>query len=348
MRIALVNDVPIALEILRRVVTPIPGAAIAWTARDGEEAVARCREDTPDLILMDLIMPKMNGAEATARIMRQCPCAILVVTASVGVNAGLVYEAMGYGALDAVKTPSLGLAGDLDGARLLVEKINRIGLITGKQDLAATRLPFTVAPPSPTDSSPTKSGPALRLPPLLAVGASTGGPQALAHILGRLPADYPAALLLVQHVDEAFAQGLADWLGQRTPLTVRIAREGDVPKAGTVFLASTANHMTLNSVGQLHYCEEPKSKIYRPSVDVLFESLVHHAPRPGTAVLLTGMGRDGAAGMALLHAKGWTTYAQGPKTSVVYGMPRAAAERGAVTAIKELDDLAQTLGRAFR
>src|SRR5437667_50278 len=134
MRIAIVNDVRLAVEALRRVVTQIPTYKIAWIAYDGEEAVTKCAADTPDVILMDLVMPRMSGSEATRRIMRESPCAILVVTATVEGNAGMVFDAMGLGALDVVQTPTLGPDGNVAGGAQLLAKIATIGKLIGKPE----------------------------------------------------------------------------------------------------------------------------------------------------------------------------------------------------------------------
>ena len=191
MRIAIVNDVLMAVEALRRIVTSVPDYQVAWMARDGAEAVTKCALDTPDVILMDLMMPVMDGAEATRRIMKDSPCAILVVTATVEGHSAKVFEAMGYGALDAVNTPVLGSGGDLRGGRDLLAKIAVIGKLIGKKT-SLTR------PPVVKSSPPILSTPRL---PLIAIGSSTGGPKALAEILAPLPARLGAAIVIVQHVD---------------------------------------------------------------------------------------------------------------------------------------------------
>ena len=314
MRIAIVNDVRAAAEALRRVVGSLPGHALAWTAADGVEAVAMARRDRPDLILMDLLMPNVDGAEATRQIMATAPCAILVVTATVSGNISLVYEAMGHGALDAVDTPTLGPAGDLAGTAPLVEKI---GLIA---KLVAAPAPAPRPPPAASGSGPLR---------LLVVGASTGGPKALCELLLPLPRDWNAAVVVVQHVDVAFAPGLAAWLGDRTGRPVRVAEHGRRPQAGDVLLAGTNDHLVMTAGGLLEYRAEPRDVFFRPSVDVFFESVAAHGPRSGVAVVLTGMGRDGARGLAALRQRGWHTIAQDEATSVVWSMPRAAIEAGA-------------------
>ena len=211
MRIAIVNDVLLAVEALRRVVTSVPDYTIAWVARHGAEAVEKCAADTPDLILMDLIMPGMDGVEATRQIMAASPCLILVVTATVSGNMAKVFAAMGYGVRDVVHTPVLGSDGKVEGGAALLDKIAILGKLltpTPRQE-----------PQRPTRS--TAHTPTRHLPPLVAIGASTGGPAALACVLSALPAHFPAALVIIQHVDVQFAAGLADWLQAQTALPVR-------------------------------------------------------------------------------------------------------------------------------
>ena len=313
MRIAIVNDMRAACEALRRVVASLPDHAVAWTAVDGVEAIAMARRDRPDLILMDLIMPHVDGVQATRQIMAGSPCAILVVTATVSGNISLVYDAMGYGALDAVDTPVLGPAGEVTGAAALIEKIAIVAKIVG----ASSEQRRT---PRPAAGGPSR---------LLVVGASTGGPKALAEMLLPLPHDWNVGVVVVQHVDVAFAQGLAKWLGDRTARPVRVAEHGDRPSAGTVLLAGTNDHIVLSNDRTLEYRAEPREVFFRPSVDVFFESVADCWPQPGAALLLTGMGRDGARGMLRLRSRGWHTIAQDEATSVVWSMPKAAIDAGA-------------------
>ena len=327
MKIGIVNDVRAACEALRRVVDSLPDHEIAWTAANGVEAVAMAKRHRPDLILMDLIMPHLDGVEATRQIMASAPCAILVVTATVSGNISLVYEAMGHGALDAVDTPILGPAGEVSGAGALVEKIGTIAKLIGAT--VARRPAATTARSAP--------------PRLLAIGASTGGPKAVSDLLVALPRDWNVATVIVQHVDVAFSQGLAKWLGDRTGRPVRVAEHGQTPQAGDVLLAGTNDHMILAKSRQLEYSIEPKDVFFRPSVDVFFSSVAEHWPRTGAAILLTGMGRDGAAGLAKLRARGWHTIAQDEKTSVVWSMPKAAIDAGAACEVLPIDQMPRVL-----
>jgi two-component system response regulator WspF len=333
MRIAIVNDMFMAVEAMRRVLTSAGGHHIAWIARDGAEAVERCTRDRPDLILMDLIMPRMDGVEATRRIMAKTPCAIVVVTANVNDNASQVFEAMGGGALDAVNTPVLADPGNLDGAEALLKKIETIRRLIGpggtrNAEIAAVH-----------DIRPKEA----RHDRLVAIGASAGGPNALVKLLAALPGEFPAAIVVVQHVDEHFAAGLAAWLRSHTALRVRLAEEGDRPTAGTVFLAAKEDHLVLASPTQLGYTRQPVDSSYRPSVDVFFKSVIEHWRGAVFGVLLTGMGRDGAEGLKALRERGHHTIAQDRATSAVYGMPKAAAELDAATEILALDKIAPHL-----
>jgi two-component system response regulator WspF len=337
MRIGIVNDSVMACEVLRRVVASVPGQEVAWIARDGEQGVAMTRADRPDLVLMDLFMPGMDGVEATRRIMGECPCAILVVTATVSGHIHKVYQAMGYGALDAVDTPVLGTSGEVAGGSPLLRKIDVIGRLIGKSPTRAGASPLAVsaAPPAPVREP--------SLHPLVVIGASTGGPFALAEILARLPASLPATIVLVQHVDATFAPGLGQWLGEQSGRKVRLVSDGDELTEGATLLSGTDDHLVLGADRRLHYSAEPRSIPYRPSVDVFFASIARYWPRPGVAALLTGMGRDGAEGLLALRKLSWKTVAQDEATSVVWGMPRAAAELGAADQVLPLSQIAQAL-----
>jgi len=331
MRIGIVNDLPMAVEALRRAVALDPAHQIAWIAMDGVEAVAACARDTPDLVLMDLVMPRMNGVEATRRIMAESPCAIVVVTVNVGANASRVYEAMGHGALDAVDTPELGSGDERRAAAPLLAKIETIGKLLG--DRRSDAPARSSARPSAATSGRW----------LVAIGASAGGPAALSTLLGGLPPTFPSAIVIVQHVDEHFAAGMADWLNGQSRIPVRLAVNGASPIPGTALLAATGDHLALVGPERLGYTPEPREYVYRPSVDVFFDSVVRHWRGDTVGVLLTGMGRDGATGLKALRDKGVHTIAQDRETCAVYGMPKAAAALDAAVEILPLQRIAPRL-----
>ncbi|HCF6925971.1 TPA: chemotaxis response regulator protein-glutamate methylesterase [Pseudomonas aeruginosa] len=285
MRIGIVNDMPLAVEALRRALAFEPQHQIVWVASNGAEAVTQCAADTPDVVLMDLLMPVMDGVEATRRIMAESPCAIVIVTVDIEQNVHRVFEAMGYGALDAVNTPALGI----------------------------------------------------------------GNPQtaSLAVLLKQLPASFNAAVVLVQHVDEVFAAGMAEWLASESKLPVRLARDGEPPIPGQILLAGTNNHIRLLRNGSLVYTAEPRSFVYRPSIDVFFESVANYWRGDAVGVLLTGMGRDGAQGLKQMRERGFLTIAQDQASCAVYGMPKAAAAIDAAVQILSLEKIAPRLAEVF-
>ncbi|BAY36904.1 response regulator receiver modulated CheB methylesterase [Nostoc sp. NIES-2111] len=315
MRIAIVNDMGMAVEVLRRTIANIPDYDVAWVAYDGVEAVTKCAIDTPDLILMDVLMPNMDGVEATKHIMNQSPCAIMMVTASVNRYAGKVFEAMDYGAIDAINTP-------IEGSTGLLKKISTIAKLIGKS------------------SRPKIANTPNNLPLLMAIGASTGGPQALARIISQFPSDFPAAIVIVQHLDAQFTPSFAAWLNEQTPLSVQIANPGSKLETGKIFLAGKNQHLVLRPNFTLDYVQEPLACSYHPSIDVFFKSAVQNWTGKGVGVLLTGMGRDGAQGLKMMRDAGWHTVAQDRRTCVVYGMPKAAAELNAAVEILPVEAIA--------
>jgi chemotaxis response regulator CheB len=329
-RIGIVNDLPMAVEALRRSLAFSPEHRILWTAGDGAEAVALCAQQTPDLVLMDLIMPGMDGVEATRQIMARSPCAILVVTASVGANSWRVFEAMGNGALDAVDTPELGLGDGREAAASLLRKIDTIGKLIGER---------------PRRSLPSREARKVTGDRLIAIGASSGGPGALAKLLGGLPADLNAAVVIVQHIDRQFSAGMADWLSRYSPLPVRLADEGEHPVPGVVLLAGTDDHLVFKSANRLGYTSDPADHVHRPSVDVFFDSVNRYWEGEVYGVLLTGMGRDGAVALKAMRDKGHYTVAQDEASSAVYGMPKAAAELQAAVEVLPLSGIAPRLSQ---
>jgi chemotaxis response regulator CheB len=324
-RIGIVTELPQETEVLRQAVSLKPEHHVIWAATSGATAVELCRRETPDLILMGLLAG-LDGVETTRRIMTSAPCAILIVTVSVHHNASRVFEAMGHGALDAVDLPAD--TGSLEErAAPLLAKIATISRLIGEKD------------PSRGD----RRKQSLPHHPLIAIGASAGGPAALASVLSGLPKDFPAAIVIVQHVDAQFADGMADWLSRQSPVPVVVAREGEYPAVGSVLLAGTSDHLALKSAHRLGYTPEPRHYAYRPSIDVFFESVTRLWHGAAIGVLLTGMGSDGALGLKGLRDKGHHTIAQDQASSAVYGMPKAAARLNAAVDILPMERIASRL-----
>ncbi len=319
MRIAIVNDMKITVEVIRGIIEMnAPEHEIAWVAYDGAEAVEKCLKDTPDLILMDLLMPKLDGAEASRMIMDQSPCGILIVTATVSTNYNKVFEAMNNGALDAVDTPSMG---EQQNIVPFLNKIQRLGLLC--KPISRNEIKNSFARKNPPSLTPN----------LVVIGSSTGGPATICQTLSILPAGFNAAVVIIQQVDQAFAAGLASWIGENIKMAVEIAVDGETPENGKVYLAATNDHLTITETLKFKYTKEPESVFSRPSVDVFFESVAANWPGSGTAVILTGVGEDGARGMLALKNKGWNTIAQNQESCLVFGMPKAAIDNGAAQTV---------------
>jgi two-component system response regulator WspF len=329
LKIAIAHHDENSLKILRQIIAPDVGCAVIWTTGRGSDVIRQCRHGLPDILLIDLELTDVNGARLICDVMKETPCAILVLSNARERQAGKVFEAMGCGALDVIFTPVLHSNGFLEGADALLKKIDTMAKLLGNTSRMAK--PAAAARQTKKETQPQ---------PLVAIGSSTGGPKALATILSGLPREFPAAIVICQHVDLQFAEGLASWLNSQTPLTVAIAREGMRPRPGVALVAQTNDHLVLGPDGALYYTEHPRNYPYRPSVNALFESLRQYWPQNDVAVLLTGMGRDGGEGLSALFKTGWHTIVQDEKTSVVYGMPAAAVELGGASEILPLDRIA--------
>ncbi|MBC8123740.1 MAG: chemotaxis-specific protein-glutamate methyltransferase CheB [Gemmatimonadaceae bacterium] len=322
MRIAIANSTPGDTEVIRRVLERTPQHRVTWTARDGLEAVQRCALDTPDLVLMDLAIPLLGGVEATRRIMAASPCAVLIVTDALHGNPARLFEAIGAGALDVVQTPVPGIP--TEEANLL-KKIDTIARLTGFDRVSGNV--------------------SQRNNLLVTIGASAGGPKALAALLASLPRQFPAPIVVVQHIGAEFTPGLISWLNEQAPLLVKPAAEGDSLEAGTVYVAARAEHLFLARNQRLGYTQVPRNCPYCPSIDVFFNSVATHGAERSIGVLLTGMGQDGASGLLELRRAGAHTIAQDQASSAVYGMPKAAAWMGAAVDILPLNAIGSALVR---
>jgi two-component system response regulator WspF len=312
LRTGIASSMETSACLLRYVVERELGWEIAWQAHDGDEAVRLCAQDTPDLIFMDI--PGKSGVLVTREIMASTPCAILIITSCLDNNRALVFEALSAGALDAVDTPQ---GTDQHDLGKLLAKVKSIAKLLGQgrptSALVETKL----------------QGVALTL---VAIGASTGGPAALRTLLEQLPAEFPAAVVIAQHLDEKFSDGMAEWLSSFSRLPVTVANPGERPEAGRVLLAGTNDHLVLQENGTLIYTAEPIDQPYRPSVDEFFASVALYWKGPIVGILLTGMGQDGARGLLALRRLGYLTLAQDQESSIVYGMPGTAARFGAAMA----------------
>jgi len=323
-KIAILAPEPQA-EQLRRAVAA-SGHGLAWTAAEPTDALALCAVHPVDLLLVDIITHA--GAEMMRRLVASRVGAVLAVANDVGADATRVFVAMDAGAIDAIDMP----ATDAGSAALAP--------FLAKLEGVARRLALRPRAQRQSQTAP-------REPYLVAIGASAGGPAALAELLGALPGNFPAAIVIVQHVDRQFAPDMALWLDDFASLPVRVAHEGDHAAPGVVLLANTNDHLVFKGENRLGYTAHPRAQPYRPSVDAFFHSVEAHWRGDAVGVLLTGMGRDGAQGLKALRNKGCYTIAQDQASSAVYGMPRAAATLDAAVDVLPLSAIATRLIQHF-
>jgi two-component system chemotaxis response regulator CheB len=330
-RILVVED---SLTVRRRlcdVLAADPALEIVGEAEDGKQAIQLCQTLRPDVVTMDMMLPLMSGLGATEYIMAHCPTPILIVSSST--NRGELfktYEALAAGAVEVLEKP---LGDDADGLWerhfiAAVKLVSRIRVITHpRARLGAFGHARLESKPA---ASLLPSLPRQRYEVVL-IGASTGGPGAILEILRTLPLPFPLPILFVLHIGEPFGAAFADWLDGQTGMRVASARDGDLvsTKAGQVTMAPPDSHLVARG-GRLRLTQDPPRHSCRPSVDILFESAAREYGSAVAASLLTGMGRDGAAGLLEVRRCGGFTIAQDEATSVVYGMPREAVILGAV------------------
>ncbi|MGI0488252.1 chemotaxis-specific protein-glutamate methyltransferase CheB [Pantanalinema rosaneae CENA516] len=357
-RVLLVEDSPVALTILKRIFASSPEVEVVGTARNGIEALELIPQVNPQVICTDLHMPKMNGLELTQEVMARYPRPILVISTSVQTeDTQTAFQLLEAGALDLFPKPLAGLPSEYE--QMKQDLITRIRVLAGVSVFTQHRSRSS-AKPAPATSYPDRANhqPAhfptlasaapvpigdIRLPRILAIGASTGGPQVLYNLLSRLPANFPLPILCVQHISEGFLQGLVDWLNSGCALSVTIAQPGILPLPGTVYFAPERVHLEVNHQGRFTLVDTLPVDGHRPSVTVLFKSVATYYRRATIAVLLTGMGRDGAAGMQAIAQMGGVTIAQDEASCIVFGMPREAIALGAAQHILPATDIAPWL-----
>jgi two-component system chemotaxis response regulator CheB len=340
-RVLLVEDSATVRGKLREVLESDPELELVGEASDGKRAIELCQELRPDVVTMDMMLPVMSGLAATEYIMAHCPTPILIVSASI--NRGEVfktYEALAAGAVDVLEKPRGDEpAGSWERKYLQTLKlVSRIRVITHPR--ARLRRPDAPAPEAPSHP------PTQREYGLVAIGASTGGPGAIVEVLRGLPADFRLPVLIVLHISEPFGAAFAGWLDTQTSRPVAYPKQGDLLSAATgrVVMAPPGQHLLVQG-GRFRLSSDPERHSCRPSVDVLFESLAHECGASTAACLLTGMGRDGAAGLLALKRAGALTIAQDEASSVVYGMPREAVQLNAAQRVLPLSEIAPALLR---
>jgi two-component system, chemotaxis family, protein-glutamate methylesterase/glutaminase len=332
-RVLIVDDSVTQREILRRVLTQDGAFTIVGEARNGREAVEMVAAEAPDVVVMDLHMPDMDGVEATREIMARCPVPIVIASATLrnhDVDLGLA--ALQAGAVSVIQKP--------EGAVLL--NLQKIAPRLREELMAASRacIRRRAGSPSPRQVvTPTVRAAAI------GICASTGGPTVLSEVLGLLPGPYPLPVLVVQHIAQGFEEGFANWLAGQTGQAVCLATDGQKLTPG-FWLAPGGSHLVLAGPDQMALSERQPADIHCPSGDPLFRSLARHLGARAAGIVLTGMGDDGARGLLELRQAGGQTAVQSESTCMIWGMPRAAQELGAARHELSPSELAALLTRA--
>ncbi len=348
LRILVVDDSSLVRRLLRELLEADPDVRIVGEAADGRQALAMVAELRPDLVILDVRMPVMDGVETTRQIMAYHPTPILILTTSLSsYDVDITFQMLGAGALDVMEKPPLGDPMAVERSRLaLLRKVRllaRVKVVThlrGRRERLRAepeevRKPkLAAAASAPVRNSDRKpiTHPDFSLHnsqfPIVAIGASTGGPRVIRQILSALPADFPAAVLVIQHIAQGFSAGMAEWLAESTELPVSLAAEGSVLQPGRVLVAPDRYDLLVRGDGTIHLSGLPLL-LQRPAIDIAMQSLAAFYGPAAIGVLLTGMGRDGARGLQAIRRAGGYTIAQDAASCTIYGMPRAAVELGA-------------------
>ena len=360
--VVIVNDSPVARAVTAAVIAADGGFRLLGQATGGLAGVELVCRLRPQLVLLDLHMPDIDGVEVTRRIMAGCPTRILISSATIRSNTAYLFNALKQGALDYTHTPSLKArpgesvtrADLLTAGAGLLRKMRTVLSLRSGAGTVAVPPPRSAGGATRSGTAPAGSGTQHAEVRLVAVGSSTGGPSALATLFGALPRGLPAIYLISQHIDPEFTEGLALWLSEETGHPAAVARAGEIPIPGHVYLACGGRrNLILSAGGRLQY-ESAGDAVYCPNINRMFASLAAAVAGPRTVppaagrapicgVVLTGLGDDGAEGLALIKAAGGRVLVQDPATAVVDGMPGAPIRRGIVSHGQALPELARLI-----
>lgn len=327
-RVLVVDDSGLVRDMVRAILESDPGIVVVGEAVNGVEALAKVESLKPDIVTMDIEMPVMGGLEAIERIMAEHPVAILVVTALTGVRTA--FAAVSKGALDVIEKPDV----SLEHVQPLIKKIRLLAGVDVRAHLKRMKRPPRAAEMDllSIPGTATKGR-------IVAIAASTGGPQALHRILAQLPVHFPVPIVVTQHIAEGFTQGMVDWLDTGTALKVRVAGNGDKLAPGHVYVNPAEYSMRITEQGMVILGERDTTQLYHPSCNTLLSSVAAAYRKGGIGLIMSGMGDDGVAGMRSIQLAGGVTLAQDEKSSVIYGMNRVAVEQGYIEKVVELADI---------
>lgn len=336
-RVLLADDSFLTLSILKDLLGQDPEIEIIGEAYDGRQAVEMVKLLSPDLLIMDVMMPVMDGLTAVQEIMKICALPILILSAdSAAGDQSNAFNAIRLGALDVMRKP-VGLSGAAweSFASRLLEQIHTLSRVRVIHHFRSPRRSTAVKAP--------RTFPTTRRS-IVAIGASTGGPKVVMKILKELTLDKGASIVIVQHIAAGFAAGFAEWLNSESAYTVRMGKEGERLECGVALVAPCDQHMEVRD-GRIFFTDAPQVNGCRPSIDTLFYSLAKENGCAVVAALLTGMGKDGAEGLLALKEAGAYTIAQDEESSAVYGMPKVALELGGVREVQPAIKIAAAITR---
>lgn len=330
-KVLVVEDSPVALELLTHILASDPEISIIGTARNGLEAIEFVSREKPDVITMDIIMPKMDGFEATRKIMESNPVPIVIVSASlVKEEVEKTWKAVEAGAVAVLEKPRYSSPGhgSEDAERLIdtVKLMSQVKVVRRWRRGVPTNQVSVAAPQQSLSVVGKVAHPEIRV---VAVGASTGGPPVLQQLFSGLPGDFPYPVLLVQHISPGFTKGFVDWLNRTSNLKIGLGENGEVVAPGRVYVAPDALQMKIDSSGKIILTDDKPENGIRPSISYLFRSVSESFGNKAVGIILTGMGRDGAEELKAMRDKGAVTIAQDKESCIVYGMPMEAVKLGA-------------------
>ena len=344
-RVLIVEDSPVEQRLLTHILSADPQLQVVGMATDGEEALEAVGRLRPDVVSMDIHMPRLNGFDTTRRIMEVSPVPIVIVSGSISFSdVDKTFRAMEAGALAAVRKPrGIGHPRHGDDALELIRTIKMMAEVRVVKRWPRSRQALSTEPvPAP------KAGPAPAEIRMVAIGASTGGPTVLQTILSALSPDFPAPILVVQHMATGFMEGFVAWLNATTGFPTHIARHGEPPAPGHAYFAPDGVHLRVGSDRRLILSGDEPENGLRPSVARLFRSVEETFGRHALGVLLTGMGKDGAQELRLMRNSGAVTVAQDQESSVVFGMPGEAVSLGAAKFVLPPERIAELLVQLTR
>jgi len=340
-KVLIVDDSPVAKELLKHILSSDPEIEVIGAVSNGEEAVEFTKNQKPDLVTMDIIMPRMDGYQATRRIMEANPVPILVVSASVKrEEVNKTWRAVEAGAIAVLEKPTYT---DIDDPNSNAAKlVETVKIMSQVKTVRRWRKSPETAPPESSVKTSRQSAEKRNIR-VVAIGASTGGPQALKQILSRLPKSFKLPVLIVQHIAPGFTEGFVNWMNTASALPVQVAVDGDQLRPGHVCVAPDFYHMKIGRNGKISLSTDEADNGIRPSVASLFRSVAEVFGSDAVGVLLTGMGRDGATELKLMRNKGAVTIAQDKESSMVFGMPGEAIKIGAARYSLAPDKIAEML-----